>query len=166
MPLRGEDWFNCFGCAAGNARGLQLEPRRTGRGHAECDVTFAADLCSYPGIVHGGLITTACDDLMANLILIEYAVLTLSVSLRTRFLEPVRTGVPHVVMAEITGNGPESFSAAAELTTTDGRSCAVTQGTFAPVRAEHADTLFAPGTAEHERWSAHLAGRGTRRANH
>ncbi|MGZ3145683.1 PaaI family thioesterase [Lentzea chajnantorensis] len=163
--MRDEDWFRCFGCAPNSPGGLRLSPRRTGVDQAECEVVFADDHCSYPGIAHGGLVGTATDDLMANLVLMERGVLTVSTLLRTRFLLPVRTGTSHLVTARITDTWTEAFTAEAEMSTLDGKLCAVSTGTFTPIRAEHLDELVVPGVAEHAEWAAYLTGIEKRRSH-
>jgi acyl-coenzyme A thioesterase PaaI-like protein len=157
MPLRESSWFRCFGCAPHNPRGLRLHPRYdTTARHAECDVVFDADLCSYPGIVHGGLVATAADDLMANLLLMQHGVLTFSTTLRTRFLRPVRTGRPHRIVARSTGD----WGTEAEISTAEGELCALVTGAYAPVRAEHITSLFAVDEQEHGRIATFLAKTG------
>ena len=136
MALRDEEWFRCFGCSPRNPRGLALEPRLTGSDEATCDVTFDADLASHPGIVHGGIVSTAVDDLMANLLVMQRRVLTFSTVLRTRFLSPVLTGRPYRIVARITGEWDGGFRTEAEVAGGDGRVCASATATYAPIGAD------------------------------
>jgi acyl-coenzyme A thioesterase PaaI-like protein len=130
MPLRHQEWFGCFGCAPRNPRGLLLVPRRTAPGEASCDVTFHEDFCSHPGVVHGGIVSTAVDDLMANLLVIERRALTLSTVLRVRYLTPVLTARPYRIVARIVGEWPDGFRTEADVHSADGTLCATATATY------------------------------------
>ncbi|MCP3802918.1 PaaI family thioesterase [Allokutzneria sp. A3M-2-11 16] len=158
MPLRNASWFRCFGCAPDNPRGLRLDPRRVDGGGAECHVRFDEDFCSYPGIVHGGIIGAAADDLMANLILMECRVLALSTSLRTRFVRPVLVDKPYRIVARLTGSWAGGYAAEADVCDETGDACALVAGTFATARPEQMRALVTVDPQEQEQLSAYLVG--------
>src|ERR1700749_3855878 len=61
LPWAGEPRFRCFGCSPANPVGLALELRRLPGGEGRAEATFSENYASYPGIVHGGLISTVAD---------------------------------------------------------------------------------------------------------
>ncbi|MEU1601402.1 PaaI family thioesterase [Streptomyces sp. NPDC005708] len=155
--LRDQPWFRCFGCSSHHPQGLRLDPRRTAPDEVACTVVFGPDLCSYPGITHGGIVTTAVDDVMANLILIERGVLVFSATLRTRFLQPVATGRPYRIIARITRSWEGGYRTEAEVVTPEGAQALVAEATYAHVRPEHLGDLMAVGGEAAARLRPHLA---------
>ncbi|MGW2050913.1 PaaI family thioesterase [Streptomyces sp. NPDC001858] len=137
LPLRDEPWYHCFGCSPRHPFGLRLDPRRTGDDGVTDTVTFSLDLCSYPGVVHGGIVTTAVDDTMANAILLEHGVLVFSSGLRVRFLAPVVADQPYVINARITEVWPGGYRVTSEVIAPSGDEVLVADGTFAPLRPDH-----------------------------
>jgi acyl-coenzyme A thioesterase PaaI-like protein len=123
-------------------------------------VVFDPDLCSYPGIVHGGIVTTAVDDVMANLVGIERGVLVLSVTLRTRFLVPVAVGRPYRIAARITRSWEGGYRTEAEVVSTEGEQALVADATYAHLRHEHVGGLMADGSEAAARLRPHLAPEG------
>lgn len=163
MPLRAASWFRCFGCAPDNPRGLRLDPRRVDDG-VECHVSFGEDFCSYPGIVHGGIISTACDDLMANLILIQCQVLALSTSLRIRFVRPVLVDQPYRIVARLTDSWDGGYAAEADVCDESGAASALVTGTFSVARPEQMRALVTIDPQEQEQLRAYLGGVDRREA--
>lgn len=56
---------NCFGCGKGNAHGLQLDFHADERGGVWTEFEPAARFEGYVGMVHGGVISTVLDEVMA-----------------------------------------------------------------------------------------------------
>jgi acyl-coenzyme A thioesterase PaaI-like protein len=165
MPLRDASWFRCFGCAPDNPRGLRLVPVPVGTGGVECHVRFGADFCSYPGIVHGGIVGTAADDLMANLILMECRALVLSTSLRTRFVRPVLVDRPYRIVARLTGSWDGGYTAEADVCDETGEARVLVTGTLSVMRPEHMQEFVTVDPHVQEHLLAYLDevdGKGTR----
>lgn len=157
IPLRGEAWFECFGCATEHPYGLRLDPRRSGDDEVTCDVAFDAKLCSYPGMVHGGIVATAADEVMANLVLITRGVLVFSTTLRTRFIQPVRTGADYRIVARITGTWPDGYRTHADVYGPDGNTVLTADGGYAQVRPAHVDEHFALDATARARLHVYLS---------
>lgn len=88
------DWPGlCFGCSPRNPVGLQLRVARTGEG---CRSThaLAAHFCGVEGIAHGGIVSTLLDEVAAWALILHTGRLGLTSDMSTRFLAPVRTGIP------------------------------------------------------------------------
>ncbi|MGE5578875.1 MAG: PaaI family thioesterase [Bacillota bacterium] len=54
---------HCFGCGADNPQGLQLKPGRTNDGSWESVFIPKESHCGWPGVVHGGILATALDEI-------------------------------------------------------------------------------------------------------
>jgi len=100
------------------------------------DVTFAPDPGADPRIVHGGTISAAVYELMADVILASSEALVVCSSLRVRFLQPVRPGEQYQVTARPTGTWPGGFHAAAEICGPDGGLAVAAVASYRLVRPE------------------------------
>ncbi len=54
---------HCFVCGVGNPFGLHLKFIETAPGEVTCDCTISENFQSYPGIVHGGVISAMLDEI-------------------------------------------------------------------------------------------------------
>lgn len=129
--------YQCFGCAPHNPAGLALD-MKVSDGTLTAPVSFADHHQSYPGIVHGGVVTTALDEVMGNLIILGFGVATFTMTLRTRFLEPLRTGTRYELRAELTESSDRVYKAEAELADEAGVPRALAAATYAPISPEQA----------------------------
>jgi len=94
---------------------------------------------------------------MANLLLMEYEVLTFATTLRTRFLRPVLVGKRHRLTARLIGRWSDGFRAEADVSVADGELCAVVAGSYAAIRPEHVGSLLAVDRHERNRLERYLA---------
>jgi uncharacterized protein (TIGR00369 family) len=63
-PIDIEKYTFCFGCGKDNPIGLKLKPRQEGDG-ARCEFVASEHHQGWPGMVHGGVINTMLDEVMA-----------------------------------------------------------------------------------------------------
>ncbi len=92
---------NCFGCAPGNVRGLRLTFRHDEVGRISTDVCLDRDFESFPGIIHGGIVATVLDEVLARASLHACRLPSMTVGLRLRYVKSTRTGQPYVAIAEV-----------------------------------------------------------------
>ncbi|MER5431864.1 PaaI family thioesterase [Streptomyces sp. NPDC002588] len=126
------------------------------------DVVFDEDLCSYPGVVHGGIVSTAADDVMAHAVLLGHHTLTFSTTLRTRFLSVVRAGAAYRITARTTSVLGGMFGVEAEVTGETGDLHALVTGTYKPIRDDNVRSLLALNDQEHRLIRPFLGGGGER----
>ena len=100
--------YHCFGCSPGNERGLKLTFRHTDDG-VESDLLFDRSLESHPMTVHGGILMLVCDELMGNALHAVCGINIVTTSMRTRFISPVRVGLPYRGVAAVERSGPGSL---------------------------------------------------------
>jgi len=153
LPWADEPKFRCFGCSPRNPIGLALSLRRLPGGAVSAETTFTDDYASYPGVVHGGIVSTLADEVMGDLIAVRYGMLAFSVSLRTRMLLPLRVGEPYVTTARITGSGAGVLRAEADTASADGEVHVMANGVFQPIRSDQARLLMGLDEAEQGRLS-------------
>lgn len=82
---------NCFGCGRLNEYGLQLAFHADERGGVWADFTPAERFEGYTGMVHGGVLSTVLDEVMAWS-LYRSEVWAVTAELTVRFRSPVRVG--------------------------------------------------------------------------
>ena len=98
MELRRNDM--CFGCGKKNDCGLKLEVDYED-GRARADVIFKDRHQGWEGIVHGGVITAALDEVMAYALGSKGVPVGVTASLEIRFRKPVLIGEKYTLEAEV-----------------------------------------------------------------
>lgn len=95
-PLNIRADHNCFGCGDHNPHGLHLHffRRDVPQGGVYADWTPSATEEGYVGMVHGGLVSTVCDEVMAWSCY-EGEVWGVTARLNVRFRKPVLVGTSY-----------------------------------------------------------------------
>jgi len=79
----------CFGCGAGNARGMQLRFERDDEARrVRGSFRIGAEYQGGPGFVHGGIIATLLDEVMSKVSLFERDH-SMTAELSVEYLKPV-----------------------------------------------------------------------------
>jgi acyl-coenzyme A thioesterase PaaI-like protein len=119
-----------------NPQGLNLEFRSVGDA-VEADVTFRAEHVGFRDTVHGGLLATVLDEAMVWACGVQTGAFAYCAELTTRFLRPVRPGVPLRITANLTANKRgRLFELAGELRVLDGTVHATASGKYLPIPAD------------------------------
>jgi acyl-coenzyme A thioesterase PaaI-like protein len=153
LPWADEPRFRCFGCSPRNPIGLALSLRLLPDGEMATTTVFSEDYASYPGIVHGGIISALADEVMGDLLAVRWGMLAFSVTLRTRMLLPLRVGEPYLTTARITGSGHGVVRTEADITGAGGEVHVMANAAFQPIRSEQARLLMGLDDAEQARLS-------------
>lgn len=93
---------NCFACGKDNQHGLKMDLYyNREKGTVNCSKIIEEHYNGFYGITHGGIISTMLDESMAwaAIIYSEHAAVT--ISMKTEFKLPVRTGNAYTVCADI-----------------------------------------------------------------
>ena len=131
--------YQCFGCSPHNAAGLRLRFWHPVDGDGlEAPLAFGRQHESYPGVVHGGIVATVCDEVMGNLLVLRTGVTHFTVTLRTRFLTPLAVGAAYRCVAGLRPEpGPAGQrQATAEVLDGTGGTVASAAGTYQPASAD------------------------------
>ena len=92
----------CFACGLQNPIGLKLTFRQEGEAYV---TTFIAprEFQGYQGILHGGIVATLLDEVMARYVWQEIAAPAATARLEVRYRRPAPVGCPIEVRGWITG---------------------------------------------------------------
>lgn len=92
-PIRVLDDHNCFGCGSLNESGLHLHFYEMPDGGVWAPFTPTKAFEGYGGMIHGGIISTLLDEIMAWS-LYRQKIWAVTASMSTRFRKPVEVGEP------------------------------------------------------------------------
>jgi len=120
---------NCFGCAPENHKGLKLD-LRAGGGAVSAQVCLGEGYESFPGIVHGGIIATVLDEVMARASLEATGLPAMTVGMRLRFIQVMRSGVPHLAQATVVSSDGNLVRVEGQLSAASGGLVAAAEATF------------------------------------
>jgi acyl-coenzyme A thioesterase PaaI-like protein len=150
LPWRVLPDYQCFGCSPANDRGLRLRFTHTADDGIQCAFTVGRTFESYPGVVHGGISGTVCDEIMGNLLVLRLGASVYTTSLRMRYVEPLAVGTSYRCTAstDAAAGGAGPYQAHAEITGPDGRAIVFATGTYQPVTPEQARSRMAMSDEE------------------
>ena len=104
-----------------------------GAGEARCRVTLPEAFNSYPGVVHGGIVTALLDEAMARALLLEggFDDLLVTARMEVAFRRATPTETPITVVAWIRRRSGSRAQAEAEVRLADGTVTATAEGLLA-----------------------------------
>lgn len=152
LPWLDEPRFRCFGCSPRNPIGLALKMYRTDDGLAS-DVTFPEEYSSYPGVVHGGIVSVLVDELMGDLIALDRGFLAFSVTLRTKFLRPLQTCTSYRATARMSRESNGVVHAESDVVSPDGERHVMANSAYQPIDSDQAKTHMGLAGADHDRFA-------------
>jgi acyl-coenzyme A thioesterase PaaI-like protein len=138
LPWLADPEFCCFGCSPRNPVGMALTMVRLADGRVASYNTFSEEYASYPGVVHGGIVATLVDEVMGDLVALDHGLLAFLVTLRTRMMLPLRTGVRYCTAARIAKISNGLLHTEADVTGPDGEIRVTASATYQPIRSEQA----------------------------
>lgn len=124
--------FNCFGCSQSNHSGLKLKFEVSEENNVFSSVQLCSAYESFPGIVHGGMVATVLDEVMAQTTYLTRGKPSMTIGLKIRYLQPMYIDTSYLVSGKITS------SADLKVTEVEGRvmntltneTAAIAHGTF------------------------------------
>ncbi len=93
---------NCFGCAPRNTNGLALSMNLLDEDGLVSLFRLPERFESYPGVIHGGIVSTVLDEVMGNVIAVLDSKLCFTVTLRVKYLAPLHTNELYRCVARLT----------------------------------------------------------------
>jgi len=117
-PFVLRDDGRCFACGEQNPIGLKLKFRWVGDDYVT-DFTARPEYAGWAGIVHGGLLATVLDEVMARLIW-EKGHQAITAKLQVRFHEPLKIGETVTVAGRIIRTAGRGVKTRAEARRSDG----------------------------------------------
>lgn len=124
--------FNCFGCSQNNCAGLKLKFEISDENVVFSSVQLDHIYESFPGVIHGGIIATLLDEVMAQAAYLFRKQPSMTVGLRIRYLQPMRTSYPYLASAKIISElNPTAVEVEGQLNDPDStQAVAIAVGTF------------------------------------
>ncbi|MDR3271558.1 MAG: PaaI family thioesterase [Peptococcaceae bacterium] len=89
MTEREHEASNCFGCGERNPIGLHLRCAYEGEA-AKAEIVLRENYEGYPGVVHGGIITTMLDEIMAKAVYRRLSARVVTADMHVIFRAPAR----------------------------------------------------------------------------
>ena len=123
---------HCFICGRHNPVGLRMTFFDNGIDEVYAETTVPETYQSYPGLVHGGIVTAMLDECVGRVALIgDHHRFMVSVKLEVKFRHPVPTETPLRMVGRIVRLRGRLGQAVGELTLPDGTVAAQTSMTLA-----------------------------------
>lgn len=130
---------NCFGCGRLNEHGLQLTFHAHERGGVEATFIPASRFEGYDGMIHGGVISTVLDEVMAWS-LYRQETWAVTGELTVRYRSPIRIGERTRAIGWMTGRRRRRIEMAGEIVREeDGTVLATASAIFLAVPESQAD---------------------------
>lgn len=107
LPGARSEHSNCFGCCVHNTTGLALSMHHLEQDGLVSMFRLPERFESYPGVIHGGIVSTVLDEVMGNVIAVLDKKLCFTITLRVKYLTPLHTNELYRCVARITRR-PES----------------------------------------------------------
>jgi acyl-coenzyme A thioesterase PaaI-like protein len=130
-----DNWLNdltdyrlCFVCGTKNPGGLKLHYRQEGN-EIVTEFVGKADHQGFPGVVHGGLLSTILDETMGRTALFTRT-WTMTGRLEIRYRNPAPVGERLTCRARLTRGRNSAFESRGEITLDDGTVLAEGKGLF------------------------------------
>jgi uncharacterized protein (TIGR00369 family) len=123
---------DCFVCGRNNPKGLYMSFFDNGVDEVISYYTVEEAFQSYPGVVHGGIITSMLDEVVARVSFIgDPHKFMMSVKLEVKFRKPVPVGEPLVIKGRIIKLKGRLGQAVGEVVLSDGTVAAESSMTLA-----------------------------------
>jgi acyl-coenzyme A thioesterase PaaI-like protein len=137
----------CFACGDDNPIGMHLQGIRREGDQVRATLRPRPEYQSYPGMLHGGLSTTALDEVMGYAAILLAGIWSATATMEVRFRAPVPYDVPLELVAGITETRSRRVRAWARLHLPDGSVAVSSTGLLVPLPPEteaRARRLYGP----------------------
>lgn len=136
MPkvLRLSDNGGCFACGPRNPFGLHLQFRTEGETYVT-EFTPSVHHQGFEGIVHGGILATVLDEVMARFLWVR-GIPAVTAEMKVVLRQPARIGEPLTVCGRVVSQNKRLICCQAEARRTDGTLVAAAEGKFLRIEQE------------------------------
>lgn len=135
---------HCFVCGLDNDHGLKLAFYQDEDGTVVVNYTVPDYYQGYPGVVHGGIVTTLMDEVIGRVLMIGNTKRFMATAkLTTRYRKPVPTGKPIRIVGRIVDDRGRVAEARAEIFGPDGEVLAEAEGLMVALSEEALQTMDA-----------------------
>ena len=132
---------DCFVCGLENVHGLQLAFYKEGGDSIVVNYTVPERFQGYPGVVHGGIVTTMLDEILGRVFMFDDPNrFMFTAKLTTRYRHPVPIGEPLKMVGSVIKDRGRIAEAKAELFGPDGSLLAEAEGLLVTLPEDTLDT--------------------------
>ena len=132
---------DCFVCGLENVHGLQLAFYKEGDDSIVVNYTVPERFQGYPGVVHGGIVTTMLDEILGRVFMFDDPDrFMFTAKLTTRYRHPVPIGEPLKMVGSVVKDRGRIAEAKAELFGPDGGLLAEAEGLLVALPEDTMDT--------------------------
>jgi uncharacterized protein (TIGR00369 family) len=114
-----QSFDNCFVCGTANPIGLKLSFSYDEDGHAHSEVTLAENFEGYPQVIHGGILSTLLDEVMAKAV-IHSGKIAFTAKLQVSYRRPVKPEAKVQLEGWITESKSRTLKTAARIYDAEG----------------------------------------------
>jgi acyl-coenzyme A thioesterase PaaI-like protein len=130
----------CFVCGLENPHGLKLTFYQDGPASVICQYTVPDRFQGYPGVVHGGIVTSIMDEALGRVFMIDdHNRFMFTAKLTTRFRKNVPIETPLTITARVLKDRGRIAESSAQLFGPDGDLLAEAQGLLVALPDEFAE---------------------------
>ena len=115
--------LKCFACGRENPLGLQLEWfNNYDENQVEASFTLSDHYCSYPGVVHGGIVATILDETSSRAVLLcnDFTRLMVTLKMEVVYKKITPTQTPLKAVGHVIKNGTTRAQVEGEIRLPDG----------------------------------------------
>lgn len=128
---------HCFVCGLENDHGLKLSFYQEDDGSVVVDYTVPDYYQGYPGVVHGGIVTTLMDEVIGRVLMVgDINRFMATAKLTTRYRRPVPTSKPIRIVGRMVNDRGRVAEARAEIFGPDGEMLAEAEGLMVAISEE------------------------------
>ena len=128
---------SCFVCGERNPLGLNLRFHTEGR-VVTTRFTPCAEHIGFKGVVHGGILATALDEIMVWACAVATQRFAFCAELNVRFVQPLAPGEEVLLTSELVANRRDRiFTTKATAQSATGKVLAEATGKYVPIQPEH-----------------------------
>jgi acyl-coenzyme A thioesterase PaaI-like protein len=133
--------YECFGCHPAKSEGLLLEPVLVD-GEIFDNLNLGKSFVGMNGLVHGGFISMALDEIMGYAITLGKKRFSLTTKLEVKFLKPMVCGKDYRINSRIVSEDGNKIAVTGEIVSLDGEVIASAAGDFYIIGKNLGEKLF------------------------
>ena len=135
---------HCFVCGRENELSMEADFFDLEDGTVAGLLTCAERHQSFPGVVHGGVVSALLDEIIGRAMMTEeYDSIGMTLELNVKFLKPVPYDVPLVLTGRVIEDGPKICVAAGDIILPDGEIAASATGKYYKLTREKLELMGA-----------------------
>lgn len=130
--MQEKEYKKCFACGIDNPIGLKLEFKYENQ-KAIAIFKLNENYEGYPGIIHGGIVSTILDESMAKIILLTNNK-AVTIEMNTKFKQIMQSNTTYTAQAWITKNSSRTIKTTAEIINDENKIIAQAEAVFFKIK--------------------------------